>query len=239
MKYIGRFIFYLLIFFAAFSVSYVLALRFIPVTFTPLKAIKLVEHYPKESLRVRSKWRSASHIDPVMLRAVVASEDNHFFSHYGFDWEAIRQALRERRKGKPLRGASTISQQTAKNVFCLPTRSWVRKGVEGYFTVLIECMWSKRRIAEVYLNIIETHPNVYGVESASELFFGKTAETINAWDASLIAAVLPNPKVRQLDRVTDYLARRSRAIRRLMAKLPPMDFDGEKPPAAIKNKNKR
>lgn len=165
MRYLGRLVAYLAVFFITFSLGYTLLLRWVPVTLTPLKAIRLAEHLPEEGLRVRSNWVPLRKVAMPMVRAVIATEDNHFLSHRGFDWDAIDRALDENREGKRLRGGSTISQQTAKNVFCLPARTWLRKGVEAWFTVLIETFWSKRRIMEVYLNVIETGRNMYGVEA--------------------------------------------------------------------------
>ena len=135
MRYLGRLVAYLAVFFITFSLGYTLLLRWVPVTLTPLKAIRLAEHLPEEGLRVRSNWVPLRKVAMPMVRAVIATEDNHFLSHRGFDWDAIDRALDENREGKRLRGGSTISQQTAKNVFCLPARTWLRKGVEAWFTV--------------------------------------------------------------------------------------------------------
>lgn len=131
MRYLGRLVAYLAVFFSTFSLGYTLLLRWVPVTLTPLKAIRLAEHLPEEGLRVRSNWVPLRKVAMPMVRAVIATEDNHFLSHRGFDWDAIDRALDENREGKRLRGGSTISQQTAKNVFCLPARTWLRKGGRG------------------------------------------------------------------------------------------------------------
>ena len=176
---------------------------------------RLVEHLPEEGLRVRSNWVPLRKVAMPMVRAVIATEDNHFLSHRGFDWDAIDRALDENREGKRLRGGSTISQQTAKNVFCLPARTWLRKGVEAWFTVLIETFWSKRRIMEVYLNVIETGRNMYG----------KTAAELNAYEASMIATVLPNPLRRDMAAPSGYMVRRAAQVRSLMGKLGPIEFD--------------
>ena len=180
MRYLGRLVAYLAVFFITFSLGYTLLLRWVPVTLTPLKAIRLAEHLPEEGLRVRSNWVPLRKVAMPMVRAVIATEDNHFLSHRGFDWDAIDRALDENREGKRLRGGSTISQQTAKNVFCLPARTWLRKGVEAWFTVLIETFWSKRRIMEVYLNVIETGRNMYGVEAPAR----RRAERLRGLDDS-------------------------------------------------------
>ena len=213
MRYLGRLVAYLAVFFITFSLGYTLLLRWVPVTLTPLKAIRLAEHLPEEGLRVRSNWVPLRKVAMPMVRAVIATEDNHFLSHRGFDWDAIE------------RGGSTISQQTAKNVFCLPARTWLRKGVEAWFTVLIETFWSKRRIMEVYLNVIETGRNMYGVEAPARGVYGKTAAELNAYEASMIATVLPNPLRRDMAAPSGYMVRRAAQVRSLMGKLGPIEFD--------------
>ena len=235
MKYLVRLIVYLLVFGLSFSVCYAVLLRFVPVTVTPLKVIRWFENLPEEGVTIDSKWTRLQKIDLSMPKAVIASEDNNYFAHNGFDWDAIGQAIEHNRTGKKVRGGSTISQQTAKNVFCLPSRTWVRKGIEAYYTVLIEILWGKRRIMEVYLNVIETGPNVYGVGAAAEKYFKKPAAELNAYDASMIAAVLPNPLRMKLAAPSAYVVRRSATIRRLMRALPPVDFDN---PILPKEKNK-
>ena len=132
------------------------------------------------------------------------------------DWEAINQAFDENREGKRLRGGSTISQQTAKNVFCFPSRTWLRKGFEAYYTVLIECCWSKRRIMETYLNVIETGRNMYGVEAPAREVYGKSAKELNRYEASMIATVLPNPLRMRLQNPSNYMVRRAARVRTLM-----------------------
>jgi len=153
-----------------------------------------------------------------MPRAVIASEDQKFEEHLGFDFEAIKKANRynERHKGKKVKGASTISQQTAKNVFLWPARSWVRKGFEVYFTFLIEVCWSKERIMEVYLNVIETGNGIYGVPAAARYYFHKPAAALSMKEAALIAAVLPNPRKWSPSRPTPYIQRKASRITRFM-----------------------
>lgn len=225
MRYLGRLLIYLAVFFATFSLGYTLLLRWVPVTITPLKAIRLFENLPQDGIRVHSNWVPFAKISPSVMRAVVATEDNHFLIHRGFDWEAIDQALDENRDGKRLRGGSTISQQTAKNVFCPPSRTWFRKGIEAYYTVLIETLWSKRRIMEVYLNIIETGRNMYGVGAPAKEIYGKTAADLNVYEASMIATVLPNPLKRNMAAPSNYMVRRAAQVRSLMGKLGPLDFE--------------
>lgn len=216
---------YAVIFFAVFSVSYTLLLRFVPVTLTPLKAIRFVENIPEGNFWVRSKWVPLEDINMSMVRAVMTSEDNNFMTHWGFDWEQIDKALAHNKRGKRIRGASTISQQTAKNVFCTPARTWVRKGIEAYYTVLIEALWGKRRIMEVYLNIIETGRNMYGVEVPARSVFGKPAADLNRYEAAMIAAVLPNPLRMNVANPSSYVMKRSARIRGMMNNLPVPDFD--------------
>ncbi|MFZ5790211.1 MAG: monofunctional biosynthetic peptidoglycan transglycosylase [Pseudomonadota bacterium] len=140
-------------------------------------------------------WEPIEAISPHLIRSVIAAEDARFCEHSGFDWEAIAKAWRSIERGSSrLRGGSTISNQTAKNVFLWPARNWIRKGLEAYFTVLIELIWGKQRIMEVYLNVIEFGPGVYGAEAASQRFFGKSAADLTRREAALLAAVLPDPE---------------------------------------------
>ncbi len=225
MKYIGRLATYLIIFMLTLTVGYVAALRCVPVTITPLKVVKLFENAEKEPFAVNSKWTATRNINMTVLRAVIATEDNFFLVHHGFDIVAIQKAIESNKRGRKLRGASTISQQTAKNVFCPPSRTWVRKGIETYFTVLIETLWGKRRIMEVYLNVIELGPNVYGVEAAARKYFKKDAADLNNYEAALIATVLPNPIRMKIGAPSGYVAGRAARVRALVRKMPPVDFD--------------
>ena len=225
MRYLLRLVVYLSLFFVTYSVCSVLLLRAVPVTVTPLKVLRFFENFTQDGFSVHSNWVPFDRINPSVVQAVIATEDNNFATHNGFDWEAINQALDENREGKRLRGGSTISQQTAKNVFCLPARTWLRKGVEAWFTVLIETFWSKRRIMEVYLNVIETGRNMYGVEAPARGVYGKTAAELNAYEASMIATVLPNPLRRDMAAPSGYMVRRAAQVRSLMGKLGPIEFD--------------
>ena len=163
--------------------------RFVP----PPITILMIER-SAEGKGLDHRWRPLDRIAPAMTRAVVASEDSRFCSHNGFDMQAIDAALRhnEERPGK-IRGGSTVSQQTAKNVFLWPQRSWVRKGAEAWFTVLIEAIWGKRRIMEVYLNTVEMGPGIYGVEAASQRYFHEPASKLSPAQADRIVAILPSP----------------------------------------------
>ncbi len=224
MRYLVRLLIYLAIFGFTFSVGAVVLLRFLPVTVTPLKVLRMVENFPDKGFDIRSNWVSLEQINPTMIRAVIATEDNHFCTHHGFDWEAINQALEENREGDRIRGGSTISQQTAKNVFCLPHRNWIRKGIEAYYTVLIEAIWGKHRIMEVYLNVIETGENMYGVEAPARRVYDKRASELNPHEASMIATVLPNPLRMKLETPSSYMVRRAARVRNLMTKLPPIEL---------------
>ena len=162
--------------------------------------------------QLRYQWRSVRDISPQLAIAVVASEDQRFPIHRGFDVRAIRKALAEAEDGGRVRGASTISQQVAKNLFLWSGRSFVRKGLEAWFTVLIEWLWPKQRILEVYLNIAQFGRGIYGAQAASSVFFQKDARALDAGDAALLAAVLPNPVRLRADRPSDYVQRRQHEI---------------------------
>ena len=163
------------------------------------------------------RWASWKDLSPYLAIAVVAAEDQKFPSHHGFDFESIAQALDER--NGPRRGASTISQQVAKNMFLWPGRSYIRKGLEAYLTLFIEVLWPKRRILEIYLNVAEFGPGTYGAEAAGRQFFAKPASRLSLWEASLLAAVLPSPKRMSPGRPSDYVHGRAREIRNWVFKL--------------------
>ena len=158
-----------------------------------------------------------------MVQAVVASEDGKFMLHHGFDWEGIRLAIRNNRKGGQLHGGSTISQQVAKNVFLWPGRSYVRKGLEAYFTVLIEMVWGKERIMEVYLNVVEMGRHVYGVEAGARHHYGHGAKSLSRREAAGLAALLPSPRYYRI--TGGYVQRRIDAICRIMLQMNPVRFD--------------
>jgi monofunctional biosynthetic peptidoglycan transglycosylase len=185
---------FLLIFCLASSLGAVLAFRWAPVPFSAVmaerKAAALVQGRP---LALHHAWVPLEDIAPCMGAAVIAAEDQNFAEHFGFDWQAIEKAVEHNEHSRRKRGASTLSQQTAKNLFLWESRSWVRKGLEVYFTLALETCWSKRRILEVYLNVAEFGDGVYGVEAASRRFFGKPARALTPSEAALLAAVLPSP----------------------------------------------
>lgn len=204
----------------AVTVGLVLMLRFVP----PVASAVMVTDKISAQLSGRDsslyyQWTPWKDISPQMPLAVVAAEDQHFPAHHGFDFASIRQALLHSSQGRRLRGASTISQQVAKNLFLWHGRSWLRKGLEVWFTVVIETLWPKQRILEVYLNIAEFGPGVYGVGAASKIYFDTLPERLDARQASLLAAVLPNPRVRKVRAPSAQVVQRAAWIRRQMRQL--------------------
>ena len=194
----------------------VLLYKWVPVPFTPLMAIRYFEN-PEEE--IYHDWVPMEEISDNLKLAVIASEDQNFPSHNGFDYKAIQKAMEDNKKGKRVRGASTISQQTAKNIFLWPQRSWFRKGLEVYFTFWIELLWSKERILEVYLNSIEMGKGVYGAEAAAQAWFKKSAENLTAYEAAAIAAILPNPREYRANPASSYIGGRQGWIVRQMRNL--------------------
>lgn len=218
----------LAVFFSS-TILAVVAYRFIPVYVTPLMVIRSFQQAASgESIIWHHHWVSLDNISPHLPVAVMASEDQRFLLHHGFDFDAIQKAAkRNRRGGKRKLGASTISQQTAKNVFLWPGRSWVRKGFEVYFTALIEVFWSKQRIMEVYLNSIEMGDRIYGVDACAEYNFGKTADALTRADCALIAATLPNPRRFSSKEPSAYMRKRQRQIMNNMRYIPSFPKEGE------------
>lgn len=191
----------------------VVTLRFIPVYFTPLMFIRVGQQITSgESIKLKHHWVSIDEMSKDMPLAVMSSEDQRFLIHHGFDFDAIQQAAKENREGKRKRGASTISQQTAKNVFLWPGRTWLRKGLETYFTFLIEALWSKQRIMEVYLNSIEMGNGIYGAEAVAQEHFGCKASQLTRKQCALIAATLPNPRKFNSAAPSPYMKKRQRRI---------------------------
>ena len=175
-----------------------------------------------EQLRLKHHWVPLDSMSIYMPVAVMASEDQRFLDHNGFDFIEINKTLEERRSGKRLRGGSTISQQTAKNVFLWPKVSWLRKGLEAYFTVLIELLWGKERIMEVYLNSIEMGDGIYGVDAVAQWHFGTTASQLTKAQCALIAVTLPNPRRFNSANPSSYLLKRQRRILREMKFVKPL-----------------
>ena len=197
----------------------VVALRFLPVYFTPLMFIRCSEQLAEgKSLKMKHHWVPLNKISPSLPMAVMASEDAKFLKHHGFDYQAIEHAAERNRKHPEKRklGASTISQQTSKNVFLWPGRAWVRKGFEVYFTALIELMWPKERIMEVYLNSIEMGDGIYGADAVAEEHFGTDAQNLTKAQCALIAATLPNPRKFSSKNPSGYMLKRQVRIMREM-----------------------
>jgi monofunctional biosynthetic peptidoglycan transglycosylase len=207
--------------FMATSVVMVILLRWLPV---PTSAFMLYRHFEditeQQTFKsIRYDWVSYDEISLYASRAVIASEDQKFYSHSGFDLESIQKAIAARAKGGKLRGASTISQQVAKNLFLTPAKSLIRKGVEAWFTFLIESFWSKQRILEVYLNIAEFGDHLFGINEASYKYFGVTPNRLTPAQAALLAATLPNPLRYQANHPSSYVFKRQRWILRQMRNL--------------------
>jgi monofunctional biosynthetic peptidoglycan transglycosylase len=203
--------------FFTISIISVIFFRYAPIPFTPLMLIRCVEQkIDNKDLKLYKDWVSFDEISPNLQLAVVCSEDQNFIEHNGFDFKAIEKAMDYNENHSKKRGASTISQQTAKNVFLWPGRSWIRKGLEVYFTFLIETFWSKERIMEVYLNVIEMGDGVYGAEATANLYFNKKAIHLSKSEAALIAAVLPNPRKFSIARPSPYIRKRQAWIIRQM-----------------------
>lgn len=215
--------------FFASTILAVIVLRFVPVFFTPLMFIRLAQqqHEGKE-MKLNHTWVSLERISPSLPVAVIASEDGKFLQHHGFDFEAIEYAAKRNREHPQKRklGASTITQQTAKNVFLWPGRSWVRKGFEAYFTVLIELFWSKQRIMEVYLNSIEMGDGIYGAEAVAREHFGCTAKDLTRSQCALVAATLPNPRKFSSKSPSSYMLKRQSRILREMKNVPVFPKEG-------------
>ncbi len=204
MRWLIRFLFKALVGFLGLSLGLVLLFKFLSV---PVTATMLMDENG-----ITKDWTSLSNIDRSMVRAVIAAEDGKFCLHEGFDREAIEKAIESNRQGGRIRGGSTISQQTAKNVFLWQGGGYVRKGFEAWFTVLIEQIWGKRRIMEVYLNIAETGIGTYGVEAGAQRYFGKSAAALTPLEAARMAAALPLPKERSVKNPRGWLARHVNTI---------------------------
>ena len=207
----------IVIFFLASSFGAVFLGKFLPIYYTPLMFVRLAEQSADDRpMKLSHQWVPMEEISRNVPLAVMASEDNLFLQHKGFDFEQIKIAAKEAADGGRRRGASTISQQTAKNVFLWNGHSWIRKGLEVYFTVLIEVVWGKERIMEVYLNSIGMGDGIYGVEAVAQEHFQRHASQLTKRQSALIAASLPNPIERDSSNPTRYMRKRSRQIMRLM-----------------------
>ena len=213
IKKIFRFLVKLFLYFLGISIGLVILFKFVPVPFTPLMFIRSFEQISSgEKLVWKHDWVSIDEMSIHIQKAVIASEDGKFTSHNGFDVKAIEKAYENNQKGKRIKGGSTITQQTAKNVFLWPGRSYLRKGLEAYFTVLIEIVWGKERIMEVYLNSIEMGNGIYGIDAASQHWFKKSAKNLTKKEAAAIAAILPNPRKFKATNSSRYIERRKNNI---------------------------
>ncbi|MCR4859403.1 MAG: monofunctional biosynthetic peptidoglycan transglycosylase [Bacteroidales bacterium] len=202
------------------SLLLVTLLKWVPVYYTPLMLRRALDPDKTEGYAFRRQWRPLEQISPEMVKAVIASEDNRFAEHRGFEWEEMRRIWKEHREdGRKLRGCSTISQQTAKNVFTFGTSTWVRKVFEAWWTFLIERIWGKERIMEVYLNVIETGPGIYGAEAAAQAWFGRKASALTRSQAASIAVCLPSPLRWKPTGTGPYITRRRAQIVSLIPKI--------------------
>lgn len=222
MKHVLKFLKWCFIIFVGGSLIEVLIFKYVPVPVTPLMLIRIAQQVKAgREVKLVHHWEPLDSISSSLPQAVWASEDQLFLQHHGFDFKQIGEAVKERNSGHRQRGASTISQQTAKNVFLWPTSSWVRKGFEVWFTVLIEVLWDKQRIMEVYLNSIEMGDGIYGAEAVAHEHFGCNAAQLSTQQCALIAASLPNPILFNSSAPTTYMYRRQRWIMRQMRQLGP------------------
>jgi len=218
MKKFLRILFlYIPIGYIVFSILLVVMLKWMPVYLTPLMVVRGVQNFGEKSYCIKKRWTQSEDISKNMSRAVIASEDQKFFSHNGFDYDEIERMRRDHQtKGKPIRGCSTISQQTAKNCFTFCTHTWTRKAVEAYYTLLIEKIWGKERVLEVYLNVVEMGKGIYGVEAASNEYFDHKASKLSEKEAATLACCLPNPLKRTPKWVEKHMVTRRSDIMNAM-----------------------
>ena len=217
MSTLSRFLFKMVLWFFGVSLFFVVLYKFVPVPFTPLMVIRGIENSSDgEENSFSHDWEPIENISVNLQKAVIASEDGSFLVHNGFDFKAMQKAYKSNERGRKIKGGSTISQQTAKNVFLWQGRSYFRKGLEAYFTVLIEFVWGKERIMEVYLNSIEMGNGVYGAQAAAEHWYRKDAKDLTPIQAAGIAAILPNPRRFTATSSSSYINNRKRKIMRVM-----------------------
>ncbi len=225
IRKVFRWIWKATLWFIGLSILSVIIFKWVPVPITPLMITRAVENKleGKDALLTHD-WEPIENISLNLQKAVIASEDGNFLKHNGFDFEAMQKAFKNNQKGKRLKGGSTISQQTAKNVFLWQGKSYIRKGLEAYFTVLIELIWGKERIMEVYLNSIEMGNGVYGAESAARHWYRKSAVDLTKQEAAGIAAILPNPRKYKATNSSSYINRRKDKIVRVMRQIGKIDY---------------
>jgi monofunctional biosynthetic peptidoglycan transglycosylase len=211
------FLFKAFLWFLGSSVFFVVLFKFVPVPFTPLMVIRAIENkFAGKENYFSHDWEPIENISPNLQKAVIASEDGTFLVHNGFDFTAMQKAYKSNERGRKIKGGSTISQQTAKNVFLWQGRSYLRKGLEAYFTVLIELIWGKERIMEVYLNSIEMGDGIYGAQAATQHWYRKDASSLTKIQAAGIAAILPNPRKYSATSSSSYINNRKAKIVRIM-----------------------
>jgi monofunctional biosynthetic peptidoglycan transglycosylase len=212
-KKFTRILFRIFLWFLGISIGMVVLFKFVPVPFTPLMVTRAIEMKMEgKEMICNHDWVPIEEISKNLQKAVISSEDGTFLTHHGFDFIAMQKALKNNQKGKKIKGGSTISQQTAKNVFLWQGRSYIRKGFEAYFTVLIELIWGKERIMEVYLNSIEMGDGIYGAQAATEYWYRKGASSLTPREAAGIAAILPNPRKYKATNSTVYINKRKSRI---------------------------
>ncbi|MAC94968.1 MAG: monofunctional biosynthetic peptidoglycan transglycosylase [Flavobacteriales bacterium] len=209
-------LFKLLLAIVVFTILQVVILAYVN---PPITTFMIYQYFTTDITSIQKDWHDIENISPNAALAVIASEDQKFLEHHGFDVEAIQTALERNKESKRIRGASTISQQLAKNLFLIPSKNFLRKGVEAYYTVLIELIWSKKRIMEVYLNVVELGEGIYGVPMASQQFFKKSPKQLSSAQAALIATALPNPKIYKLNKPSSYMYNRQFWVQRQMRNL--------------------
>jgi len=214
--------------FFGISIVWVVILKYVPVFFTPLMVIRVIENKMSDKeVYFDHNWEPIEKISKNLQKAVIASEDGTFLYHNGFDFKALQKAYKSNERGRRIRGGSTISQQTAKNVFLWQGKSYFRKGLEAYFTVLIELIWGKERIMEVYLNSIEMGDGVYGAYAATEYWYRRDASSLTPMQAAGIAAILPNPRKFKATGSSSYINRRKERIVREMRAVGKINYDGK------------
>jgi monofunctional biosynthetic peptidoglycan transglycosylase len=225
IRKIFRWIWKAMLWFFGLSILSVILFKWVPIPFTPLMITRIIEFKLDGNDAIYShNWVPLEEISPNLQKAVIASEDGNFLKHSGFDFRAMQKAFKNNSKGKKLKGGSTISQQTAKNVFLWQGRSYIRKGLEAYFTVLIELIWGKERIMEVYLNSIEMGNGVYGAQEAARHWYSKKAIDLTPKEAAGIAAILPNPRKFEASNSSPYINNRKDKIMRVMRHLGKINY---------------
>ncbi|MEK8178833.1 monofunctional biosynthetic peptidoglycan transglycosylase [Flavobacterium buctense] len=225
IRKISRWLWKAFLWFLGLSIVTVIIFKWVPIPITPLMITRVIENKIEGNDAILSHdWVSLEEISPNLQKAVIASEDGNFLKHSGFDFEAMQKAFKNNQRGKKLKGGSTISQQTAKNVFLWQGRSYLRKGLEAYFTVLIELIWGKERIMEVYLNSIEMGNGVYGAQEAARVWYRTSAINLTKREAAGIAAILPNPRKYKATNSSSYIERRKDRILRNMRHIGKLEY---------------